>query len=64
MKNLFLLLLLSVSLTSVKSQSFEQLAPTPPMGWNSWNNFGCNVSAKLIMEMADAMVISGMRDAG
>jgi alpha-galactosidase len=40
------------------------LAKTPPMGWNSWNKFGCNVSEKLIKEMADAMVASGMRDAG
>jgi alpha-galactosidase len=40
------------------------LARTPPMGWNSWNHFGCNVSAQLIRETADAMVASGMRDAG
>ena len=40
------------------------LAKTPPMGWNSWNKFGCNVSEKLIKQMADAMVMSGMRDAG
>ena len=40
------------------------LAKTPPMGWNSWNKFGCNVSEKLIKEMADAIVTSGMRDAG
>jgi alpha-galactosidase len=40
------------------------LAKTPPMGWNSWNKFGCNVSEKLIREMADAIVTSGMRDAG
>jgi alpha-galactosidase len=40
------------------------LAPTPPMGWNSWNKFGCNVSDKLIREMADAMVSSGMEAAG
>ena len=32
------------------------LARTPPMGWNSWNKFGCNVSEKLIKEMADALV--------
>src|SRR5947208_16494080 len=37
---------------------------TPPMGWNSWNKFGCNVSDKLIREIADAMVTSGMKDAG
>ncbi len=34
------------------------------MGWNSWNRFGCNVSETLIMGMADAMVTSGMKDAG
>ena len=40
------------------------LALTPPMGWNSWNKFGCDVSEQLIRETADAMVRSGMRDAG
>src|SRR5689334_20992834 len=37
---------------------------TPPMGWNSWNKFGCNVSDKLIREIADAIVTSGMKQAG
>jgi alpha-galactosidase len=40
------------------------LAKTPPMGWNSWNKFACNVSEQLIRDMADAMVRSGMKDAG
>jgi alpha-galactosidase len=40
------------------------LALTPPMGWNSWNHFGCNVNEKLIRDTADALVSSGMRDAG
>ena len=39
-------------------------ALTPPMGWNSWNKFGCNVSEEMIKSMADAMVSSGMKDAG
>ncbi len=42
----------------------KPLAPTPPMGWNSWNKFGCHVSEDLIRQMADAMVKSGMKDAG
>jgi alpha-galactosidase len=42
----------------------DGLALTPPMGWNSWNKFGCNVSEKLIKGAADALVASGMRDAG
>ncbi len=40
------------------------LARTPPMGWNSWHRFGCNVSEGLIRETADAVVASGLRDAG
>lgn len=40
------------------------LALTPPMGWNSWNKFACDVSENLIKQMADAMVTSGMKDAG
>jgi alpha-galactosidase len=40
------------------------LASTPPMGWNSWNKFGCHVSEDIIRQMADAMVSSGMKDAG
>jgi len=40
------------------------LARTPPMGWNSWNRFHCDVSSQLIRETADAMVASGMKDAG
>ena len=40
------------------------VARTPPMGWNSWNTFGCNINETLIRQMADAMVNSGMRDLG
>lgn len=40
------------------------LAKTPPMGWNSWNTFGENISEALIKETADAMVSTGLRDAG
>jgi alpha-galactosidase len=42
----------------------EGLALTPPMGWNSWNKFGCDVREELIRQTADAMVKSGMKDAG
>jgi alpha-galactosidase len=56
-------LFFACSWTSVQAHD-NGLAKTPPMGWNSWNKFACNVSEKLIKEMADAMVTSGMRDAG
>jgi alpha-galactosidase len=40
------------------------LAKTPPMGWNSWNKFACNVSEELIKSVADAIAANGMKDAG
>ena len=39
-------------------------AKTPPMGWSSWNTFHCGIDEKTVMEMANAMVSSGMKDAG
>lgn len=63
MKKIFIVLLVITS-QSLFAQKFEQLAKTPPMGWNSWNQFGCRITEKLVMEAADAMVNSGMRDAG
>ena len=52
-------------LISIPASALENgLGKTPPMGWNSWNKFACNVSEKLIRETADAMVASGMKDAG
>jgi alpha-galactosidase len=34
------------------------------MGWNSWNKFACNVNEQIVRDSADAIVSSGMRDAG
>jgi len=49
---------------SALANAGDGLALTPPMGWNSWNKFGCDVSEKLIKGAADAMVASGMKEAG
>jgi alpha-galactosidase len=40
------------------------LAATPPMGWNTWNHFKHAYDDKLIREEVDAIVTSGMKDAG
>lgn len=40
------------------------LAPTPPMGWNSWNTFGWNINEELIRTTADYIAESGLKDAG
>jgi alpha-galactosidase len=52
------------TLLAQESKISSTLAPTPPMGWNSWNKFACNVSEDLIRQTADAMVKSGMKASG
>ena len=71
-------LLLSISITGCAEKTgdksnapqsevdneWEQLALTPPMGWNSWNSFGVNVSEQVLRGVADVMVASGLKEAG
>jgi alpha-galactosidase len=63
MKKMLFACCLLYSLT-VSAQKYEGLAATPPMGWNSWNTFQTKISEKLVMETADMLVGSGMKDAG
>jgi alpha-galactosidase len=53
-----------VILTQSLSAQPTPLAATPPMGWNSWNRYACDVSDALIRKQADAMVDSGLKAAG
>jgi alpha-galactosidase len=48
----------------VIDKSPNGLALTPPMGWNSWNKFACNVNEQVVRATVDSMASSGMRDAG
>ncbi len=63
-KTVLALLFLSSCAFQLRAQKFEGLAMTPPMGWNSWNTFTVKINETLVEGMADAMVASGMRDAG
>jgi len=49
---------------ALKTVPDNGLAKTPPMGWNSWNLFAGKIDDQTVRTMADAMVSSGMRDAG
>ncbi len=40
------------------------LAPTPPMGWNSWNGFGPGIDEAIVRRVAETLVDNGMRDLG
>ena len=65
MKKLGTLIVLALMATGIFAQpAWDTLAQTPPMGWNSWNKFACNVSEDLIKTAADAMVSTGLKDAG
>jgi alpha-galactosidase len=64
MKKLLIIIMTAFICLSATPQKFTQIAKTPPMGWNSWNRFGCNISESLIMGIADAMVNNGLKDAG
>jgi alpha-galactosidase len=46
------------------AQDGANLAPTPPMGWNSWNIFQTNINEPLLKSMVDAYISSGMKEAG
>jgi len=48
----------------ILAQNKAEIAPAPPMGWNSWNCFRTNINEENIKSIADAMVSTGMKDAG
>lgn len=57
-------LLTALLVSSTLLAQADTLAATPPMGWNSWNLFAGRVTDKDVRAAADAMVSSGMKDAG
>src|SRR5512133_2736804 len=68
MKNLVSLLLLSVitfHFFTAAGQKRPELAPSPPMGWNSWNWFGKKeINEQVVKQVIDAMASTGLKDAG
>jgi alpha-galactosidase len=52
------------ALPALKMLAPDGLARTPPMGWSSWNKFAEKIDDKTVREIADAMVATGLRDAG
>jgi alpha-galactosidase len=68
MRRLTLTLLLAAALPCSAQAPISTIAPmlvpTPPMGWNSWNHFAGKVTEQDVKDAADALVSSGMKDAG
>ncbi|GLB51289.1 hypothetical protein NBRC110019_03280 [Neptunitalea chrysea] len=48
----------------MQAQKFDNLALTPPMGWNSWNTFETDINEELVKGVADKFVELGLKDAG
>jgi alpha-galactosidase len=55
---------LQATTAAAPATNADPVAATPPMGWNDWYTFFCDVNEQLVEQTADAMVSSGMRDAG
>ncbi|KAI8069650.1 alpha-galactosidase [Gongronella butleri] len=58
------LFLISAALYQAHAIIDPNLAKTPQMGWNSWNKYGCDVSADTMLKMGEALVSTGLRDLG
>ena len=54
----------AIAVSIATAQTAATLAARPPMGWNSWNHFAEKVNDADVRAAADALVFSGMRDAG
>lgn len=66
-RNLFLVsavMSLGLSLSFAGAQGWDDLAQTPPMGWNSWNTFRLNINEEVVRGIADMFVDKGFKDAG
>ncbi len=64
MRKILVLLVVLTASIAVSGQKFPELAQTPPMGWNSWNIYACDINENLVKEVAKAMVDRGLKDAG
>ena len=63
-KKNFLLLVLTFLNFCINAQNNKNLAPTPPMGFMTWNFFAENIDEQKVKSVADALVSSGLKDAG
>jgi hypothetical protein len=63
-KLLFKYILLGALVGAWNLKGLCQEAKPPIMGWSSWNSFRIHIDEKLIREQADAMVATGLHDAG
>lgn len=64
MKHHSLICLIFSCLILMAMQLDNGLGKTPPMGWNSWNKFACNINETVIKQTVDELVKTGLREKG
>lgn len=64
MRKIFITFMALLAFATANAQKFEGLALTPPMGWNSWNTFACDINEQLVKDVADKFIEYGLKDAG
>ena len=64
MKRILLILVACMACHAASAQKWEAIGDRPQMGWNTWNKFAGNINEELVRGIADALVETGMRDAG
>jgi alpha-galactosidase len=61
---LYTAIIILLNVNNLCAQKFEELAQTPPMGFNTWNTFQTNINEQMLENMVDSFISSGMKDAG
>lgn len=65
LKPVLFLIVFSIQSVIISAQKRPELAPSPPMGWNSWNWFGKKeINEQTVREVIDALSSTGLKDAG
>ncbi|MGW0766060.1 NEW3 domain-containing protein [Streptomyces sp. NPDC002676] len=54
----------SVASAAAADAPYPNLTPTPPMGWNNWSYYGCDISEPTVLSNARALVSSGLAAKG
>src|SRR6056297_2321315 len=53
-----------ISGAGIAQPGFDELAQTPPMGWNTWNTFRLDINEDLVKESVEIFISKGLKDAG
>ncbi len=63
-KPILFLLVSAITLSLHAQDTWDDLAKTPPMGWNSWNTFRLDINEEVVKGIADVFIEKGFKDAG